>query len=418
MPSIPITLTDLFDKKRCPYGWNYVPFIVYFPFGTLLAIIRIFIGIQMLIVASVFRDLVSVRKFILKMMCNILGLIIREDRVEAKDKYATVFVANHITPLDCLAFHASSGSVSPKSKLIPSVLSWLVGYEDMGLEQGFDRFSEHMRNHLHSSVPVPVLLQPEGSTTNGKRGLLRFQHKLLNEVKKVQPVAVRTWRPPIGLVSTCVLGSKLWVELFWFFFVPCTVFFLSYLPTVTRNMKEDTESFTKRIEEMIAKHLGIECTKFTAADKVDEEKKLMRSPPPSRPPNVVNSELQRMITQVTEVLPYVPSDVVLKDLVRTRSVDITISNILEGHITFVPLPSTTSVAPAATKLQKNSKPINSIVNSTKIGESSSLDTSAPTFPKSAQERNLSFLERKNRLIENARRRYIEKHGLKLAGLST
>jgi len=51
-------------------------------------------------------------------------------------------------------------------------------------------------------------------------------------------------------------------------------------------------------------------------------------------------------------------------------------------------------------------------------QGSHLDTSAPTFARSAQERMLSFSERKGRLIENARRRYIEKHGLKSAGFSS
>ena len=50
-------------------------------------------------------------------------------------------------------------------------------------------------------------------------------------------------------------------------------------------------------------------------------------------------------------------------------------------------------------------------------QSSCLDTSAPSFPRSAQERMLSFNERKARLIENARQRYIEKHGLKNVGLN-
>lgn len=41
------------------------------------------------------------------------------------------------------------------------------------------------------------------------------------------------------------------------------------------------------------------------------------------------------------------------------------------------------------------------------------NTSASTFAKSAPERNKSFKERKELLILNARRRYIEKHNLDL-----
>jgi hypothetical protein len=51
-------------------------------------------------------------------------------------------------------------------------------------------------------------------------------------------------------------------------------------------------------------------------------------------------------------------------------------------------------------------------------QGSCLDTSAPSFARSAQERMLSFSERKARLIENARQRYIEKHGLKSVGFSS
>lgn len=423
MPSI--NVKELFDENRCPLGWTFLPFVLYFPFGVLLAMIRFFISFQMLLAASVFHDLTSVRKFILRMMCNILGLIVREDFSEAKQKSLPVLVSNHITMLDHLAFHVTSGCVSPQGKELPGWLSWALGYEDMGLERGFDQLSSYIRNNAGSSGSVAILLQPEGTRTNGKIGLMKFQNEYFNEIKKVQPVALQIWRPPTGPISPCVLGSSCWSDLFWFFFVPCTVFCLRYLPAIKRNRDEDTESFTRRVEAAIAKRLGVECTKFTIADKTELEKKLLQPPAPVRASpsrsNVrpVNMELQRMVAQVAEVLPYVPSDVVLKDLVRTRSVDITISNILEGHIPYVPISVTPPPVQQQPKVTVKSTPqASTIASSTAIGQSSSLDTSAPTFAKSAQERTMSFHERKVRLIENARRRYIEKHGLKLAGLST
>jgi ancient ubiquitous protein 1 len=120
------------------------------------------------------------------------------------------------------------------------------------------------------------------------------------------------------------------------------------------------------------------------------------------------------------VLPYVPSDVVRKDLIRTRSVDITISNILEGHIAYVPiLPATPTKSPEVQRrpAEDCSSGVSASVVSSSVSSSSSLNTAASSFPKSANERALSFKERKLRLIENARQRYIEKNGLKEIGLS-
>jgi ancient ubiquitous protein 1 len=378
----------------------------------------------MILAAFIFHDLSTVRKFILRMMCNILGVIVREDFSETKEKALPVLVANDITPLDHLAFHVTSGCVSPKGKELPGWLSWALGYEDLGIDHGFDVLTTYVRSNTASSGPVPILLQPEGCRTNGRVGLMKFQNDYFNEVTKVQPVAIQIWRPPTGPISPCVLGSSCWTDLFWFFFVPCTVFCLRYLPAIKRNKDEDTDTFARRVEAAIGKRLGIECTKFTIADKTELEKKLMRPPAPVRASPTrshirpINLELQRMVAQVAEVLPYVPSDVVLKDLVRTHSVDITISNILEGHIPYVPIPATPPSVPQQSKVSSQPMPQPSIVTSTAIGQSSSFDTSAPTFAKSAQERNMSFHERKTRLIENARRRYVEKHGVTLAGLSS
>ena len=98
--------------------------------------------------------------------------------------------------------------------------------------------------------------------------------------------------------------------------------------------------------------------------------------------------------------------------VRTRNVDMTITNFLEGTADLGPSPvqdpqvSTEVVAP---KIQIKSKPIN--LQQQKDIDVKNLNMAAESFGKSANERMLSFQERKALLIEKARRRYIEKHGL-------
>ncbi|XP_059489789.1 lipid droplet-regulating VLDL assembly factor AUP1-like [Neocloeon triangulifer] len=419
-------IKDLFDEARCPDGWKFVPLLVYFPFGVMLATIRLFISLQMLLAASAFQNVAIVKKFILKMMCNILGVIIREDFTELrfKTQAAPILVTNQATPVDPLVFHVATGCTTVPNPEAPAALNWLIGAHNINISQGFQQLTRILQEC--PSKQTSILLQPEGATTNGKVGLLKFQEGYLEGVKKVQPVAIQIWRPPTASVSPCVIGSPWWMEMLWILFVPCTVFCLRYLPAIVKSEKESTEEFTKRVQGVIATRLGVQATNFTLGDKKELEKRLVITPVRQQEHRVAqrNAELQRMVAQVREVLPYVPADVVRKDLFRTKSVDITISNILEGHISFVPvLPSTPVKSPTAVAQKPADQPSSSSTSSVAPpttacgGESNTLNTAASTFPKSAEERSMSFKERKTRLVENARRRYIEKHGLKEFGFS-
>jgi len=127
-----------------------------------------------------------------------------------------------------------------------------------------------------------------------------------------------------------------------------------------------------------------------------------------------NPEIHRMARQVKEVLPMVPYNTICTDLIKTRNVDQTITNILEGHVTYIPeTPSTTS-SPPTLPSNVNVAPDTSRHKQIKQDP---LCTAASSFGKSAQERMLSFQERKQLLIETARQRYIEKHGLNIVGSS-
>lgn len=97
--------------------------------------------------------------------------------------------------------------------------------------------------------------------------------------------------------------------------------------------------------------------------------------------------------------------------VKTKNVDHTITNILEGHVQYTP---------ELQRRESNSSPLpgtssSNTAASTSSGSSTAgLIAAASTFGKSAQERSQSFQDRKKQLIENARKRYIEKHNLNLA----
>lgn len=90
-------------------------------------------------------------------------------------------------------------------------------------------------------------------------------------------------------------------------------------------------------------------------------------------------------------------------LAVTRSVDVTITNILNGRVHFV---RTTTTNPQPSTSSSSSS---SLLNQTSAN--SLFNTAAASFPKTTSERVKSFQERKQQLIANARKRYIEKHNL-------
>lgn len=93
--------------------------------------------------------------------------------------------------------------------------------------------------------------------------------------------------------------------------------------------------------------------------------------------------------------------------------DITITNILEGHVVYTPeIPQASTSTTSKSTIEKPSVSDNKTSTNSPINVNRDiLFTAASTFGKTAQERMLSYQERKQLLIENARKRYVEKHGL-------
>ncbi|XP_071442000.1 lipid droplet-regulating VLDL assembly factor AUP1-like isoform X2 [Hetaerina americana] len=434
-----VGINELFDESRFPSGWSAMPLLFYFPLGLALATVRFFIGFQAYLAASLLPQLTLIRRS----MSLVLGIVVQQESPGNRDKSVKVIVANYLTPFDHLAMHLVEGTVTPNSWGWPSSLGEAIGVMDLGVKQGSESLIQNAASHLMKPTAAPLFAQPEGGSTNGKKGLLKFgtwPFSLGSACTSVQPVALSVWRPGITDLAPSPLASRPWMDLFWFLFVPFTLFTVRYLPCVQKKEGETTEEFSDRVQELVAANLNLMPTKYTAADKAEHEKRhllelarasLTPSPSPVVASQNINrnrirapmslassSEIQRMARQVKEVLPHVPMDAITRDLVRTRSVDVTIANILEGQVAFQPEPATPAAPPVATKLGTKFSPTCSTPSTPSTSPlSSSLDTSAPSFPKTANERMLSFQQRKDRLIENARRKYIEKNGLKIAGFN-
>uniref|UniRef100_A0A674EAB5 E3 ubiquitin-protein ligase AMFR n=1 Tax=Salmo trutta TaxID=8032 RepID=A0A674EAB5_SALTR len=138
-----------------------------------------------------------------------------------------------------------------------------------------------------------------------------------------------------------------------------------------------------------------------------------------------NSQLNTMAHQIQEMFPQVPYHLVLQDLQLTRSVEVTTDNILEGRIV-VPFPTPEglhfplvcreregeSSGSSQMCLNVNPGPEQGAGASggveTAPSELNNMEVRGSRFSKSAEERQKMLLQRKDELLQQARRRYLRK----------
>ncbi|XP_006825962.2 LOW QUALITY PROTEIN: lipid droplet-regulating VLDL assembly factor AUP1 homolog [Saccoglossus kowalevskii] len=428
-------IEELFDSSRFNGGSSSILLFFYFPLGLVLAILRIFIGVQLFILSCILPKFHAVRSVILRIICCVLGIVVTTDNSENRKKDVRVLVTNHVSPLDHLAVDLVYPSIMPSVWDLPGMLMWMLGYRDMGAKRGRAVLIEKAKEHCEES-PIPLLSHPEGATTNGKKGLLKFSTWSFSLDQPVQPIVIVINRPLIG-INISTLGSRWWQDVFWFFFSPFTVFHLRVLPAMYKGESEDFEEFTKRVQDTMAPQLHLTTTFYTSADKVEYAKKVLFNPHLKKiditemcivsnslcnhrhldrlqslrhhhhyqhqPIVMLLDRFSVMASQVKEVLPHVPEDVIRKDLEKTSCVDTTISRILEGQVHFVPIDTSPSSGDGEADLLEGATAMPSGTSTPLTPSPSATQFSASHFSRSANERQMSFEERKQALYDTARR---------------
>uniref|UniRef100_A0A8C3U5M6 Lipid droplet-regulating VLDL assembly factor AUP1 n=1 Tax=Catharus ustulatus TaxID=91951 RepID=A0A8C3U5M6_CATUS len=402
----------LFDSHRFPTdGFLLLALLLYAPVGLCLLVLRVFIGVHVFLVSCALPDSV-VRRFIVRVMCSVLGLLVRQSDPRLRGAGCRVFIANHVTPFDHNVVSLLTSCNTPALSGAPGFICWSRGFMELGVTGSRAELVDSLKEYSAQQGNPPLLLFPEEAATNGRAGLLRFSSWPFSILDEVQPVALQVRRP---LVAVSVADSSWITELLWTFFVPFTVYQVRWMPSVPRRADERVEDFALRVQELLAMELGVVSTRITAADRTEHMKRLRhtarlqrpaarpRAPPslPGAAPEDVR--VMAMAQQVKEVLPHVPLEVIRTDLVQTNCVDTTIANLLEGRVPFFPeskeagdLPApSTSQAAAASGIQATKE--------------------LSCFAKSPVERHMSLQERKRALYDYARRRFAEKHGAARAG---
>ncbi|KAL4642193.1 E3 ubiquitin-protein ligase AMFR-like isoform X2 [Arapaima gigas] len=129
-----------------------------------------------------------------------------------------------------------------------------------------------------------------------------------------------------------------------------------------------------------------------------------------------NSQLNAMAHQIQEMFPQVPFHLVLQDLQLTRSVEITTDNILEGRIQ-VPFPAQVRVFNCMSSQANEWAPLQVTTPVASMEEppgasggteSEDMEVRGSRFSKSAEERQRMLVQRKEELLQQARRRYLSR----------
>ncbi|XP_072719375.1 lipid droplet-regulating VLDL assembly factor AUP1 isoform X3 [Mycteria americana] len=383
----------LFDSHRhgqavCAALWPYrfptdgfllLALLLYAPVGLCLLVLRLFIGVHVFLISCALPDSV-LRRFIVRVMCSVLGLFVRQSDPQLRDVNVRVYIANHVTQFDHNVINLLTSCNTPALNGAPGFICWSRGFMELGVTGSRAELVDSLKVYSSHRGNPPLLLFPEEAATNGRAGLLCFSSWPFSILDVVQPVALQVQRPLITVA--------------------------------------------------LAMELGVVSTRLTAADKTEHMKRLRHTsllpfaPASSQPlaarPRMPSSltgvapedvRITAMAQRVKEVLPHVPLEVIRIDLAQTNCVDTTIANLLEGRVPFFPeskeagtdLPApSTSQAAAASGIQ-GSVAVPSSKPATK------------QFARSSVERHLSLQERKRALYDYARRRFAEKHGAARAG---
>jgi len=301
--------------------------ILYTPIGLILVVIRVFILLQFYL-AFIYLPYHPIRKYILRVFSSVLGVVINERHLsKAAGPDSLLWVSNHISPFD---------------RIILQILCC-------------------------RRTPISF---PECGYTNGKKGLLKFHVRVFEQQRrnhrdlKIQPVVLDAHRPFPAVAISC-LESSLLSDTFFLLFSPYTSFSVRFLEPTSCQENEDLESYVNRIETTIGEILGIAVTSYTSKDK-DElvKRKIADAQMAAHEPTSNNLEV--MAAQVKEILPHVPLATIIRDLGRTNSIDVTVANLVEGVVPFVPEPiktaenapssSASSAAPSSSSSSNKSIP--------------------------------------------------------------
>lgn len=183
--------------------------------------------------------------------------------------------------------------------------------------------------------------------------------------------------------------------------------------------RSDSHSFENKNSSLVAYLIRTKflCTGLSRQAAKDAYVELAKNVLPTRGHNLGSTDGvdENWVEVVRGVLPQVPVAVIRRELLVTKNVDDTIARILDGTVYYEPeVPTITpETSQISSKPSESSAPIPSEepIEPNDPVSPMTFNTKAVSFERNSQQRMKSYQERKEQLLEVARKHFIEKYGL-------
>jgi malonyl CoA-acyl carrier protein transacylase/phosphoglycolate phosphatase-like HAD superfamily hydrolase/1-acyl-sn-glycerol-3-phosphate acyltransferase len=261
---------NLFNNSRFIAGWDfwkYILFIIYIPLGILLLLVRLplFFAWQLLGHSIPLSPVTS--KIYFKFFQVITGGVVKISGHGVYNKLANakIIVCNHISTLDSNYWM----SVCQSSVVVREGVAMSPVYKlSMRAKNAFVVNSKDFFGILTNRLTegkMPVLVFPEGATTSGRVGLLRFSPLVFSLEQSILPVALSINTPfPIALTK---IKQGFMIDLLWVLFIPYKIYSFKILGFQSKKNDESAIDFADRVQYLIANETGVFPTLFTYQDK-------------------------------------------------------------------------------------------------------------------------------------------------------
>ncbi len=257
-------------ENRNPILWA-----LWFPFGLLVAICRVFL----LIIYTILMQFCSAetKKKTYKKLLSLMGIKITcnlDYEAVRTHTNGCIVAANHISVFDhfpALAMPLSTLMVHHVDSIAGKVMGFLLFkgsgtsyWEVNNLKQMVKKF----RDWKKSPDGVALYVTPE-ATINNRRGLFRFRPDFLVRGRPVVPLAVSI-HLPFGMAPNPIDSSGL-IKFLRLLTSPTIHFNLDYLEPLPAYVSESEsgsqQQYADRVQQKIAEHLAIPATRVTREDK-------------------------------------------------------------------------------------------------------------------------------------------------------
>ena len=386
--------------------------IIYSPFGLILVITRIFLLLLVNLILNIWPTLRH-SKLIIGVSCAALGLRVKnETNTEPNDNKFKVYISNHVSKFDYLAIKSivsNSNYFEHKKKKILSNFFYKILQVNEPKEN-----SELYTNKAF----FPLIFFPEGESTNGRYGILKFDPKPFDIISEgfkqspiqVVPVCIKVERNFLPFSVNYIYSGDL-TNILINLFLPYTEYNVSFLNEEVKNLNESIEGFGERVRTSIRNKMGVRSCDLTAEnlkaikreiERINQDEAFKSEPVMQQPQTMSFADISPLALRIKDILPEVSFETIRHHITQSSSLDIDtiIAMILDSNELDGTQPSTSNQSIS----RSMSVPVEMIERTSSTSSNSKAYNRA-----SSMSAIKSFEERKFLLLNDARQRYLAKN---------